>query len=201
MICMTIALPLSLVAAGPGTLALDLRIARWVQRHSFAGSRLVELAGYVVGSSAVLIPLGVILALWLFVRRRPDMAWLFAGVVIIKPLNRALKIIVDSPRPSLSHVDVLRDSGGNGFPSGHVSGTVLMAGVLFYLAPRLAPSSQARLSIRALAILAVAATCYSRVSSGAHWPSDVLGGLLWGTVELLLLIAVVGWLYRRARAD
>ena len=199
-VSLALAVALSIAAAGADTFALDLRISRAVQSHRFAGSRLVELFGYAVGSSAVLIPLGIVAALWFFYRRRPAMAWLFAGVVILRPLNTLLKMIVDSPRPGPDQVDVLRQSGGNGFPSGHVTGTLVMAGVVFYLAPRLTGSRRACVLLRVLAVVAVVATSYSRIASGAHWPSDVLGGLLWGTTELLLLIAVVGWLARPERS-
>lgn len=199
-VSLVLAIALSIAAAGDGTFAFDLRISQAVQRHTFPGSRLVELFGYAVGSSAVLIPLGIAAALWLFYRRQPAMAWLFAGVVVLRPLNTLLKLIIDSPRPAPDQLDVLRQSGGNGFPSGHVTGTLVMAGAVFYLTPRLTGSRRARALLRVLAVVAVIATSYSRVASGAHWPSDVLGGLLWGTTELLLLIAVVGWLSRRARA-
>lgn len=199
-VLLALSVGLSIAAAGPGTFALDLRITSFVQRHPFPGSRVVELVGYAVGSSAFLIPFGIIAALWLFVRRRPDMAWLFAGAVILRPLNVLLKIIIGSPRPTADQVDVLRQSSGNGFPSGHVTGTLLMAGIVFFLAPRLAGSRRGVLLLRVLAALAVLATSYSRIVSGAHWPSDVLGGLLWGGVQLLALVAVVGWLSRRAMA-
>lgn len=195
-----LAILLSAAAAGPGTFALDLRISQALQRHPFPGSRVVELVGYAVGSSAVLIPLGAAVALWLFVRRRIEMAWLFAGVVVLRPLNLLLKWVIASPRPRADQLDILRHSSGYGFPSGHVTGTMLLGGLAFYLAPRLTGSRRAALIVRGLAVCALVATMYSRIASGAHWPSDVLGGLLWGTLQLLALVALVSWSVRRARA-
>ncbi len=198
---LVLAVGLSVAVARSGTFALDLRVTQAVQRHPFPGSRFIELFGYAIGSSAVLIPLGIAAAFWLFVRRRPDIAWLFVGVLLLRPLNTLLKAIIESPRPSAAQVDVLRESGGNGFPSGHVTGTVLMAGVVFYLAPAIAAPRGGGAVLRALAVVAVVATCYSRVASGAHWPTDVVGGLLWGGAQLLALVAAVNWLHRRSTTD
>lgn len=194
--CLLLAIALSIAAAGPGTFALDQRISAAVQRHPFAGSRWIELFGHVVGSSAVLIPVALVVAIWLFVRGRPDVAWLFAGVVLLRPLNLLLKLIIGSPRPTSDQVDVLRQSSGNGFPSGHVTGVVLLAGVVWCVAPALFKPRWIRLAVRALAVAAIVATSYSRVASGAHWPSDVAGGLLWGLTELFALFAFVSWRYR-----
>lgn len=200
-VCVALAIPLSLAAAGPGTFAIDHRITRAAQDHTILGWEVVERVGYLVGTSALLVPLGIVATLLFFVARRPDLAWLFAGVLALRPLNTMLKLVIESPRPTPDEVNVLRDASSNGFPSGHVAGTLLMAGVAVYVAPRLFNSIRVVWLVRALALTAVVATSYSRVVAGAHWPSDVLGGLLWGMAQLMVLIVVVGWLARRGHGS
>jgi undecaprenyl-diphosphatase len=108
-----------------------------------------------------------------------------------------LKEIVRSPRPVAGvHVHVDGFSNGFGFPSGHVYSDVLIYGVLAvmatsYLSPRLA--SVARVLVVALIVLSGPA----RVAVGAHWPSDTIGGYLWGGAALCAAVWFGRWVSQR----
>ena len=58
--------------------------------------------------------------------------------------------------------------------------TVVFCGVIIYLAWRLISYRPARMVVQFAAAAIVIGICFSRIYSGAHWPSDVLGGYLWG---------------------
>lgn len=191
------ALALSVMVSGDNTLAIDLRISRAVQDRGFLGDRWIEALGYWVGSSAIALPFVLLVALWQLRNGQRWVAALLIGAAAMRPVNVLTKILIGSPRPTAEQVEVLRQSSGNGFPSGHVYGTVLIAGALFLAAPVLSASRLRCVLIRVCAALALVATAYSRVASGAHWPSDVLGGLLWGTVALLIVVAVVDRWFKR----
>jgi membrane-associated phospholipid phosphatase len=45
--------------------------------------------------------------------------------------------------------------------------------------------------IRAAVVLVALGIFWSRIRLGAHWPSDVLGGILWGMVALSLVAALL----------
>ncbi|MGH6907884.1 MAG: phosphatase PAP2 family protein, partial [Aestuariivirga sp.] len=67
------------------------------------------------------------------------------------------------------------------FPSGHATMAALIFGILAVLVSH-SMGRWARALVYAVCALAVVAIAYSRVYLGAHWLSDVLGGLLFGSV-------------------
>ena len=75
------------------------------------------------------------------------------------------------------------------YPSGHVTGAVLLYGLLFLVAGRLRRRWQ-RVAVRSASAVVMAVTGFDRLWGGAHWPTDVLGSYALGT--LLLVFLVVG---------
>ena len=105
-----------------------------------------------------------------------------------------LKDLVARPRPSrvpelegVLHLVNGYKSGQYGFVSSHAANTMAVA-LLFSLIWR---NKIATVGL----MLWVAANCYSRMYLGVHYPTDILGGLIVGS-----LVAVVGyWLLDRYR--
>ena len=67
------------------------------------------------------------------------------------------------------------------FPSGHATLSMVLFGLLAVLLARKSPP-RLGLIIYVLAGLWIAAVGFSRIYLSAHWPSDVLGGMLFGAV-------------------
>ena len=116
---------------------------------------------------------------------------LLIAFAIAAPLTAALKQAVALPRPAvaLDHVRVFSAADSMfSFPSGHAVFTgVLVASVWPWL-PRWG---------RLLAVLFAASVGISRVWLGAHFPGDVVAGVLLG----VFVAAWTGWLLRRLRTD
>jgi membrane-associated phospholipid phosphatase len=151
-------------------------------------SRLAELPLVAV------VALGGALGLWLLARRLAAI-WLVAALAVSLS-NSGVKVLVDRPRPSGHLVDVSEKVSGPSFPSGHVTASVLVYGFIFYLAGLFIPARPLRLLVQASCLVIIVLTALQRVHVGAHWPSDVLGGLLFGGLVLSFLI----WSYHRLRS-
>jgi len=118
--------------------------------------------------------------------------WLVAALVVSLS-NRGVKFLVDRPRPADDLVEVSEKTSSAAFPSGHVTAAVLVYGFIFYLASFLIPAGLLRFLVQASCVIVIVLTALQRVHAGVHWPSDVLGGLLFGGLLLALLI----WGHRR----
>lgn len=189
------ALALTGLAAGRNVLAGDVAVTREVQGAPMPLASDLANLGYWIGATPVTIALAACGAtIFAFLGHRAE-ALLLLGTIAARALNPLLKAIIDSPRPSAAWVRIREDSTGLGFPSSHAMGVVILFGALAYLAGRLIPHRTARLAAQGCCLLAILITGFGRVYSGAHWPTDVLGGYLYGAGLLLLVIAA----YRSTR--
>ncbi|UCH87713.1 MAG: phosphatase PAP2 family protein [Dehalococcoidia bacterium] len=121
--------------------------------------------------------------------------WLVAAL-ILSLSNSGVKVLVDRPRPSDDLVDVSEKASSLSFPSGHVTAAVLVYGFIFYLAAILIPVRPLRLLVQTSCLVIIVLNVLQRVYVGVHWPSDVLGGLLFGGLVLSFLI----WSHHRFRS-
>jgi undecaprenyl-diphosphatase len=136
-----------------------------------------------LGSTLVIIPVFLLVAAWLVWRHRFG-ALLFLVVVSLGALvlNGSMKVLFARPRPALPWATVLPDYS---FPSGHT-----MNAMVFYLAIALIMWSIAgrRVGLPTVAVAALITfgVGVSRIYLGAHYLTDVVGGILGGLAWLLV---------------
>lgn len=188
--CFAVALALSFAAERGRPFAGDVPIAQFVQGMSAPTLDALAWALTWIGRFWPMAVIGITIAV-VFWRGRDRLG---AGLVLVAtllyPLNALLKALVDRDRPTADVVTVLERAPGLGFPSGHAYGAMLLFGTVGGL---LALPGRPRRSPRWLALAAIllaVAIGWSRVRLGAHWPSDVLGGWLWGGALASLLVGV-----------
>ncbi len=111
------------------------------------------------------------------------LAWVIVfSTVVLAWTVEVLKFLVSKPRPE----DALFIEMNFAFPSSHVAVSAYFFGWLWLLAGRGEPTWWRRAARVGLPIL-VLMIGFGRVYVGAHWPSDVLGGLLLGLGVLLIV--------------
>jgi undecaprenyl-diphosphatase len=95
-------------------------------------------------------------------------------------LNMLVKRVVKRPRPTRELVTVVRVINEPSFPSGHVMYYTNFYGLLIYLLTTNWRSGKLRNILIGICTLLIATIGPSRIYLGAHWPSDVIAGYLYG---------------------
>jgi len=135
-------------------------------------------------------------ALW-WRRHRADALMMLLSLPALG-VGIGLKELVGRPRPDyFLLLGPVPQSAS--FPSSHATYAVLFCGLLFYLAEKSIRHLAIRRSLEAGLVLLTVAVGASRVYLGVHWPSDVLGGYLFGGLALLGLISARDWWSRYRR--
>lgn len=186
-------LPLSFVAAGTSVLPGDVATTNALQTHLPGMFEPLIAAANLLGEAPFLLAIVFVIAASLAFKRHHRAALLVAAASLAQGVNWLLKLSMESPRPTSGLVHVSEQSSGFGFPSGHVMGTTVFALVLFYVVTTLMADGLRRRLVQTGLLLVPLLMGVARVEAGAHWPSDVLGAWLWGTLAAIAIITVSQW--------
>ncbi|MFI6357179.1 phosphatase PAP2 family protein [Streptomyces sp. NPDC050743] len=117
--------------------------------------------------------------------------WLAVTVGLAAVVQQSLKSAVDRPRPVWP--DPVDSAGYAAFPSGHAMTATVVCGLLLWLLHRFGAGRARRRTAVAAAVVSVVGVGLTRVWLGVHWPSDVLGGWLYGALVAALAVAAYEW--------
>jgi undecaprenyl-diphosphatase len=155
-----------------------------VIHHATDVTRSLGLAGFFVFVQEVsqpkwLMVVGTLVSLWAWLARdlRNRALWAFATLMVGWFVGYASKLVVQRARPVVA--DPVSHAPGYSFPSGHALNVTVFATVMVFLVwPLLSPVGRRIATVAAtLLVLVVGA---DRMFLGAHFPSDVLAGVLLG---------------------
>ena len=138
----------------------------------------------------------VVIVLVLLLNRR---AWLLAVAAFAGGLWYEVVVnLVNRPRPTAGQIlRVTEHPGSTSFPSGHlIFITLSLAVLMLCIGHRYLPSWARPLGWAAV-MLIVLAVALDRIYGGAHWPSDVLAGILIATAWLSFVVSI-RWISDRA---
>lgn len=137
-----------------------------------------------MGDSLVVTLVVIAATAWLFFKRTWRSAlYLLMAVAGASVFNSGMKLILSRERP----IDGLYDGvSAFSFPSGHATVNFVLYGFICTLVMRKIHATW-RLPLVGIVLCIVALIALSRLYLGAHWLSDVLAGLSFGTTWLALL--------------
>jgi membrane-associated phospholipid phosphatase len=188
-----VAVAFTAIAATGAILPGELVFARWIQ-DTPGGLTLEPLADAVAWK-----PLqGTVVVVFAAIAwRAGHRALAMSAVLVFVALaaNPAMKEMIGRARPTADDLAIREPARALGFPSGHSSSAVLLYGYVIVAAWQSLRRPLAT-GVVVLAAALVLVIGWDRVWDGAHWPSDVVGGLSIGA----LLLALSLWLPQQARA-
>ncbi len=114
-------------------------------------------------------------------------------------LNAILKRVIKRPRPTEEYAKVVRVINEPSFPSGHVMHYTNFYGLLIYLLATNWRSGKLRNTLIGICTALILCIGPSRIYLGAHWPSDVMAGYLYGGLWfggiMALYLRIKAWLH------
>ena len=175
----------------PGDAALLAAVQDW---RTPAGTALFQALTR-LGWLPLAVALVAVTAVLLLLLRR----WADAALLLLAALPMALapllKLPVGRPRPEYGEIESLTLSLS--FPSGHASFAALFGGFLIYMVWQHCRNVRLRYGLAGGLLLLIGLVGFSRLYLGVHWPSDVVGGYLYGGVALALAVRLRDGVWRR----
>ncbi len=168
-------------ASGDTVSNIDLSVATLMRETRNAPADEIMMVITMMGDTLVMLALALAMLGWLIWHKAYRAAYA-AGLAIVaaKLFEIALRSGIQRTRPSeLSYAGADAFS----FPSGHATMAAVIFGILAVLVSH-SMGRWGRAVVYATCAVVVVVIAYSRVYLGAHWLSDVLAGLLFGTVMM-----------------
>ena len=166
----------------------DHAIATAIQRLPDWVNPIMTAATF-IGQPIVVLAVGALIAATAFTKNLHRIVWAIVFGYVGFGVNTLVKHLVHRTRPDTMFAHYMKIKSYS-FPSGHSFGSMFFYGLLAYLAySRLAHPWNVIAVILAIALILLVGV--SRVYLGAHFPSDVLVGWLFGAICLVLVIKFV----------
>lgn len=121
--------------------------------------------------------------------KKGKMGFLIFGCTLVNwILNEVLKNIIQRPRPEILR---LIPETSYSFPSGHTLASFSVCGILIYLILRSGLNRTIKIILTVFLTVFPILVGASRIYLGVHYASDVLGGILFALILLLMEIIII----------
>lgn len=136
-----------------------------------------------LGSYVFYIPFSIVLVIFMISRKKIKYSISYVIAILLSTgINKLLKELYLRERPTEYF---LVNQGGHSFPSGHAMVTTTVFLMIAYILSK--ESQGKKFLFYSLAYIYIFLMALSRVYLGVHWPTDVIGGFLGGSVVFLIV--------------
>jgi membrane-associated phospholipid phosphatase len=179
--------------------SLDRPVDRFVDVHRIAGVSRLMLTGTLLGSYTVVYTIAIAggLLLGAIQRRWLPLFFLVAAIPVEILLQRLMKVMVHGTEPSKQ----VAIGPPGGFFSGGSARTLIVCGLLAYFCTSLGLERRQRALLWTLVALATFVEGYSRWYLGRHYAVDVVGGWMFGALEVACFVLTAEALQPAAAPD
>ena len=182
---------LSILVRARATLNFDLRVTRALQTHHHPVTNALASAFTWLGNSLTLVLLAAGVAITCVIAKQPAAAVFTLLSLLALPINTILKNTFDRQRPGEDEVRVFPGPRwGHSYPSGHSMGSAALYAFVGFLFWVHVPDATIRYSLLGIFFVLPALISLSRIYLGAHWLSDVVGGITGGMLVAVALAAL-----------
>jgi len=161
--------------------AMDANVNSWsVSIHSDALTQIAKVIHYGFDTTS-LFAISMVIAAYLFYKKyRSDALLLGVTILADVAIIEIVKMLVRFPRP----LNGIVNESGFSFPSGHVTSTIVLFGLLTYFIWKHWKSADAKILSSLFFVVIVIVVGFDRIYLNVHWLSDVLGSLPLGVFVL-----------------
>jgi undecaprenyl-diphosphatase len=154
----------------------DLSFGQFLQSLRTTWTDIAMVGVTMLADWLVTSTIGIIGCIVLLIHRRFRLAaGLLIALVSTMIFVQGMKLLVHAQRP----IDIYSAADAFSFPSGHATMTATLYGALGWIAFRGAGATLGKVAV-GVCVTLIIAVAFSRIYLGAHWPSDVAAGLLFG---------------------
>ena len=166
----------------------DISISRFVQqfRNSTLDQIMIGISAF--GNVSIAFASMVITSALFFIFKYKREAIFVMAISFTGVITFSLKRLFSRPRPTDEYVTLIESYKNHSFPSGHTLSYVVFFGFIIFLMQQLKRiPTYLRNMITVFAYFMFIVGPISRIYLGAHWFTDIVGGLLIGLIYLLQL--------------
>ncbi|WP_205136528.1 phosphatase PAP2 family protein [Virgibacillus halotolerans] len=142
-----------------------------------------------LGNMKLVIVLTIIIAIVLFFKRKYAEGLWFGGTILFCAAigGKILKKVFDRDRPAFLQ---LIEKTNESFPSGHATATTIFYGLIGLVLVLAATEVWKKFVVGFITLAWIGFILITRIYLGVHFPTDVIGGFLYGIAAILLSMGV-----------